>query len=120
MAGPLNTVALTRGFLADAKAEGMTGAEIEAMVQMLAAHPDAGDLVRGSGGMRKVRVAGRGHGKSGGFRVLTFHAAAFDMPVYAMAVLSKGARANFSAAEADELAKVGKAILVALRSTKAG
>lgn len=38
----------------------------------LAANPDAGDVVRGSGGVRKVRWSRRGTGKSGGVRVLYF------------------------------------------------
>jgi predicted AAA+ superfamily ATPase len=38
----------------------------------LGTNPDAGDLVRGSGGVRKVRWGRRGTGKSGGVRVLYF------------------------------------------------
>jgi len=38
----------------------------------LAANPDVGDVVRGSGGVRKVRWNRRGTGKSGGVRVLYF------------------------------------------------
>ncbi len=34
--------------------------------------PDAGDLVRGSGGVRKVRWAPEGRGKSGGVRVIYY------------------------------------------------
>ena len=34
--------------------------------------PDAGDLVRGSGGVRKVRWALPGRGKSGGLRVIYY------------------------------------------------
>ncbi len=34
--------------------------------------PDAGDLVRGSGGVRKVRWAPDGRGKSGGVRVIYY------------------------------------------------
>ncbi|WP_298270744.1 type II toxin-antitoxin system RelE/ParE family toxin [Geobacter sp.] len=36
----------------------------------LATNPDAGDVVRGSGGVRKVRWSRQGTGKSGGVRVL--------------------------------------------------
>ena len=54
--------------------------------------------VRGSGGVRKVRFAGRGKGKSGGYRVVTAYFGP-DIPVYLVALLSKGDRANFSAAE---------------------
>ena len=34
--------------------------------------PDAGDIVRGSGGVRKVRWAPEGKGKSGGVRVIYY------------------------------------------------
>lgn len=39
-------------------------------------HPDAGDVIRGSGGVRKVRWAVRGRGKSGGVRVIYYWAKA--------------------------------------------
>jgi hypothetical protein len=38
----------------------------------LAANPDAGDVIRGSGGCRKVRWARSGTGKSSGVRVIYF------------------------------------------------
>jgi hypothetical protein len=38
----------------------------------LAANPDAGDVVKGSGGCRKVRWKRTGSGKSGGVRVIYF------------------------------------------------
>lgn len=37
--------------------------------QYLTDHPEAGDMVRGSGGVRKVRWKRAGTGKSGGVRV---------------------------------------------------
>ena len=36
----------------------------------LALKPRAGDMIRGSGGLRKIRWAARGRGKSGGIRVI--------------------------------------------------
>ena len=36
----------------------------------LVAEPDAGDLIRGTGGLRKVRWEGAGRGKRGGVRVI--------------------------------------------------
>jgi mRNA-degrading endonuclease RelE of RelBE toxin-antitoxin system len=44
----------------------------------LAEFPDAGDLVKGGGGIRKVRVALPGRGKSGGARVIYFWVVADD------------------------------------------
>lgn len=35
-------------------------------------YPDSGNIVRGSGGIRKLRWAARGKGKSGGVRVIYF------------------------------------------------
>lgn len=40
--------------------------------RFLAEHPDAGKIIRGSGGMRKIRWAGSGRGKRGGLRVIYF------------------------------------------------
>jgi len=41
-------------------------AEREQFINFIAANPEAGDLIRGSGGCRKVRWATTGTGKSGG------------------------------------------------------
>jgi len=38
----------------------------------LVARPDAGRLIRGTGGLRKVRWAAKGHGKRGGIRVIYY------------------------------------------------
>ncbi len=34
--------------------------------------PESGDLIRGSGGLRKLRCAGSGRGKRGGLRVIYY------------------------------------------------
>lgn len=109
---PLHTVAYTAGFLAHAKAEGMTEAEMEAMERMLSANPQAGELIVGSGGCRKVRIAGKAKGKSGGYRVVTFFAHP-GLQVYLVAMLSKGSRANFSASEVAAMATLSKRIITA-------
>ena len=38
----------------------------------LIANPEKGAVIRGSGGVRKIRWAAEGRGKSGGFRVIYF------------------------------------------------
>jgi len=40
---------------------------------MLIRDPEAGDLIQGTGGLRKIRVAAHGHGKRGGARVIYYH-----------------------------------------------
>mgnify|MGYP001612726069 CR=1 FL=1 len=39
---------------------------------VLALHPDAGDVIRGSGGLRKIRWSIPGRGKRGGLRVIYY------------------------------------------------
>jgi hypothetical protein len=38
----------------------------------LMANPEAGDVIRGSGGLRKVRWRAPGRGKRGGYRVINY------------------------------------------------
>lgn len=40
----------------------------------LVADPECGDLIRGSGGLRKLRWAGSGRGKRGGVRIIYYWA----------------------------------------------
>jgi len=47
-----------------------------AFQQYLAANPEAGDVIKDTGGLRKVRWAVQGRGKSGGVRVIYFHVSA--------------------------------------------
>jgi len=44
--------------------------------QVLVADPEAGDLIRQSGGLRKIRWSVAGHGKRGGVRIIYFWAPA--------------------------------------------
>src|SRR5216683_3181914 len=69
----MHTVVETPSYLADVKSEALTEGEREAVVEMIANHPEAGNEIGGTGGARKVRVPGRGRGKSGGYRVITFY-----------------------------------------------
>lgn len=39
----------------------------------LTLHPDAGVVIEGTGGVRKIRIAANGHGKRGGARVIYYH-----------------------------------------------
>lgn len=83
----------------------MSEAERDTVVETVANRPDIGDDIPGTGGARKVRVAGRGKGKSGGYRVITFYSGK-DIPVFLLAVYSKGEKANLSKAERNELRSI--------------
>lgn len=49
-----------------------TSEEKHGFIDWIAEHPDAGDLIPGSGGLRKVRWSRAGMGKRGGARVIYF------------------------------------------------
>jgi hypothetical protein len=46
--------------------------EREAFVEWIASHPDTGDVIPGTGGLRKIRWSRAGMGKQGGARVIYF------------------------------------------------
>jgi hypothetical protein len=71
----------------------------------LAEHPRAGDLMEGTGGVRKLRWSRGGRGKSGGARVIYyFHSEA--IPLYLLTLFAKNERSNLSKAERNELAEL--------------
>ena len=57
--------------------------------------PDAGDIVRGSGGVRKVRWAPVGKGKSGGVRAIYYWKKS-DQEIWMLTLYSKSERATIS------------------------
>lgn len=75
------------------------------IVNYVAAFPKAGDLIKGTGGVRKLRWRRGGKGKSGGVRVIYyFHSE--RMPLYLLTVFAKNERADLSQAERSELASL--------------
>jgi hypothetical protein len=68
----------------------------------------------GTGGARKVRFGGRGKGKSGGYRVITFYGGS-DIPLFLLDIYGKGSRANLSKADRNELRMVLTALPQAWR-----
>ncbi len=70
-------------------------AERQEFINYIAANPESGDLIRGSGGCRKVRWSRSGRGKSGGARVIYFLAA--DEAVWLLIVYAKAKFDNLPA-----------------------
>jgi hypothetical protein len=87
---------------ADAKAAGLSGADIDRIVSRVASDPEGGAVIPGTGGARKVRFAGRGKGKSGGYRVITFYTGP-DLPVFLLTVFGKGEKVDLTTAERNAL-----------------
>lgn len=80
----------------------MNSEEMTNAVDLVAADPEVGVLMQGTGGVRKVRLAGRGKGKSGGYRIVYFYGGG-DIPVFLLTVFGKGEKANLTQGERNAL-----------------
>jgi hypothetical protein len=109
----VHTVIETPTYLRATELEGLSHAERNNIVTIVAADPTVGDIVQGTGGCRKVRIPGRGKGKSGGYRLITFYGG-IDMPVFLLTIYGKGHKADMSKAERNELAKRTTALVESL------
>jgi mRNA-degrading endonuclease RelE of RelBE toxin-antitoxin system len=67
--------------------------EREAFIDFIAENPDAGDVISGADGARKVRWQRQGTGKRGGVRVIYFHLVGDELVLLVM-VYAKAERAN--------------------------
>lgn len=56
-------------------------------------NPEAGDIVRGSGGVRKARWAPKGKGKSGGVRIMYYFKKSDD-EIWLLTIYSKSEKAT--------------------------
>lgn len=95
------SVVETLAFEAEA-AKLFTVEELRLVTNMIAADPTVGDVLVGTGGVRKVRVALQGRGKSGGARVIYFFHNE-TMPVFLLTVFAKNEKGNLSKAERNAL-----------------
>jgi hypothetical protein len=100
-------------FIRRANDIGLTDKDREELVTYLAQNPEAG--VSLGGGLRKVRVARPGGGKSGGYRVLHFFRAP-EMPVFLLTVFAKNEKANISRKERADLIELCDLIAQTYRS----
>lgn len=99
----LQTVVETPEFIKRAGAVGMTDEDRADVISTLAENPEAGISL--GGGLRKVRVARGGGGKSGGYRVIHFYREP-DMPLFLLTVFAKNEKANISRSEKADLIKL--------------
>lgn len=101
----MHTVIETDAYLSAAKDAKMSDDERKAAVDLIAADPQSGDIMQGTGGVRKARIAGKGKGKSGGYRVVWWFGGG-DIPVFMLTVFGKGEKANLSQAERNALRRL--------------
>jgi hypothetical protein len=80
------------------------------LIGYLALHPQSGVLMRGAGGVRKLRWGRRGMGKRGGLRVIYFFHNEL-MPLYLLTVFGKNEQSDLSSAERKALRSLVKTLV---------
>lgn len=77
----------------------------ESLIYFVALNPSAGDLIPGTGGLRKLRWGRDGKGKRGGVRVI-YYFRDLNMPLYMIAIYGKGEKSNLTAAERRDMRRL--------------
>lgn len=95
----------------------MTEEERAALVDYLAYNPVGGDLVPGTGGVRKLRWRLEGRGKRGGARVIYFYHSA-DIPLFALTAYAKNERADLSQRDRNDFRQLTKLLVETYGRTK--
>lgn len=84
--------------------EYLTDDEYRELQAVLIAEPDSGDVVRGSGGVRKLRWRAPGRGKSGGYRVI-YYAKIEQGVIWMLTLYPKNVKENIPAHVLREICK---------------
>ena len=85
----------------------LTPVEQDAVVDLVAYEPTCGDLIPGTGGLRKLRVGRSGSGKRGGARVI-YYFYNEDVPLLLMAIYAKNEKADLSQRDKTESMQYAK------------
>jgi len=91
---PPITVIETPSFLRDSKKH-LTDDERKEIITFLACNPTIGELIQGTGGVRKIRWARKRGGKSGGFRLIYFYHS-LGVPLFVLNIFAKNERDDLS------------------------
>ena len=89
-----------------AEAKELLGTDgIEALAVYLIDHPDAGDVIPGAGGARKLRWPAKGRGKRGGARIIYIYVL-IAARVYLLRCYAKSIKTDLTADEKKELRQI--------------
>lgn len=95
----------------------LTEEERALLVDYLAHNPAVGELVPGTGGVRKLRWGLEGRGKRGGARVIYFYHSA-DIPLFALTAYAKNERADLSQKDRNDFRRLTKLLAETYGRTK--
>ena len=91
------TVIETQSFIR-AAAGCLSDEDRKAFIDHIARNPEAGDVIEGTGGARKVRWGRDGSGKRGGVRAIYYYHDQ-DAPIFLLTVYPKNVKDNISVAD---------------------
>ena len=100
-----------QGFVADWRRLKLTDEDLQALEALIENRPEAGVVMQGTGGLRKIRFAPPSWhtGKSGAARVCYIYVVRAEACAF-VAIFSKNRKSNLNASDRAELAKVVGAI----------
>lgn len=104
------TVVELKSFAAAAKGL-ISASEVAELTVFLAMTPKAGDLIAGTGGVRKLRWRASGRGKRGGARVIYYYHNE-TVPIFLITAFAKNVRSNISKAERNQMKALTRALVV--------
>lgn len=110
----MQTVVETPGYLRAAEVI-FTQEEREQIVRMIAENPGCGQVMKGTGGFRKVRVPRAGMGKRGGARVI-YILRNEEFPIFLITAFPKNERESLSKKERNQLASLASEIFTRYRN----
>lgn len=87
----------------------LTDDEYRLFQNSLVEHPDAGAVIKESGGIRKIRWASGSQGKSGGVRIIYYWMKSKDQ-IYLLAIYSKSEKENLSKKDLKKVKELLEAI----------
>ena len=96
----------------------MTDEERALLVDYLAYNPTSGDLIPGTGGVRKLRWGLEGRGKRGGARAVYFYQDA-GMPLFALTAYAKNERADLSQQDRNDFRQLTALLVEKIQEEKA-
>ena len=88
----------------------LTKDEKDDLLFYLSSNPKTGNLLQGTGGIRKLRWGAKGKGKSGGSRVIYFYYKQ-EVPLFLLTIFGKNEKVNLSKSERNDLFKLTKQLL---------
>jgi len=105
ISGPTHTIVETVTYSAQLDRLGVSTAERAAINDQYATWPDHGAVIRGTGGLRKGRIAKEATGKSGGYRVFSFYADRCH-PVFLLWIIEKTRESTLTDAQKQTFKKL--------------